>query len=337
MSNIKTILITGGAGFIGSNLCEFLIEKSYQIICIDNFDEFYPKEIKQKNIQNLLNNSFFNLIEGDIRDHDLLNTIFSRHKIDCVIHLAAKAGVRNSIDKPEEYFDVNLNGSICLLNIMKKHKVRNLIFASSSSVYGNKSGKLLETDSCNSPISPYAVTKRSFELLSKTYNINSKFNVINLRLFSIYGQNQRPDLVLFKFMNKILDNQPIEVFGNSHSTRDYTYIGDVLPAFHNSVLLLERNCINLFEIINVGNNRPVSLSELINRISETLNIEQVKIINRSYVQGDVMNTHADIKKAEKLLGYKPQTTIEEGVKIFSDWFKHHHYPNLNQLQSIYED
>ena len=185
MPKAETILVTGGAGFIGSNLCHFLIEKAYNVVCLDNFDGFYSEEIKQSNISDLLKNSLFEFVKGDIRDSVLLDDIFSKHKIDFVIHLAANAGVRNSISNPLEYFDVNVNGSICLLEAMRNHDVKNLVFSSSSSVYGNKNGRLVETEICDNQILPYAVSKRAVEMLNYNYHINSKFNIVNLRLFSV--------------------------------------------------------------------------------------------------------------------------------------------------------
>lgn len=321
MPKIETILVTGGAGFVGSNLCHFLIDKAFQVICLDNFDDFYSEEIKQNNLSDLQNNLLFELIKGDIRDSVLLDGVFSKHKIDFVIHLAAKAGVRNSISNPKEYFDVNVNGSICLLETMKKHNVKNLVFSSSSSVYGNKNGKLVETEICDNPISPYAVSKRSVELLNYNYHINSNFNVVNLRLFSVYGKNQRPDLVLHKFLSQILKNEPIEIYGNADSTRDYTYIDDVVNALFSSVELLKNTKKGIYEIINVGNNNPISLRQLIDFIKTATNKQDIEIIQRDFVKGEVNNTHADISKARKLLIYNPKISIEKGVFLFYEWYR----------------
>ena len=320
----ETILVTGGAGFIGSNLCQFLIEKSFKVVCLDNFDNFYSEEIKQSNICDLLKNPFFEFIKGDIRDNVLLDNIFSTHKIDFVVHLAAKAGVRNSISYPLEYFDVNVNGSICLLEAMRKHDVKNLVFSSSSSVYGDKNKKLVETDTCN-PISPYAVSKLAIEMLNYNYHVNSKFNVVNLRLFSVYGKNQRPDLVLYKFINLISNNQPIEIYGNADTTRDYTFIDDVLNAFYLSIEFLKSNGSNLYETINIGNDNPIPLRKLIDLIIKTTKQHNIKIIETKIVNGEVTNTHADINKAKKLLGFQPTVSIEEGIKLFFNWYRSKHF------------
>jgi len=321
MPKTETILVTGGAGFIGSNLCHFLIDKAFNVVCLDNFDDFYSEEIKRNNVKNLLNNQLFEFIKGDIRDSVLLDNVFSKHQIDFVIHLAAKAGDRNSIFNTQEYFDVNVNGSICLLETMRKHNVKNLVFSSSSSVYGNKNGKLLETENCDNPISPYAVSKRAVEMLNYNYHINSNFNVVNLRLFSVYGKNQRPDLVLYKFINLISNNQPIEIYGNADTTRDYTYIDDIVNAFISSIEFLKTSDSNVYEIINIGNDNPISLQQLIDLITKTTKRNDIKIVETKFVKGEVTNTHADIDKARRLLNYKPNITIDYGIKQFYEWFE----------------
>lgn len=315
-----TILVTGGAGFIGSNLCRFLLKKSFKVICIDNFDDFYPEEIKLENIDDLLNHPLFVLIRSDIRNKAALEDVFMKNEIDVVIHLAAKAGVRNSIVNPTAYFDVNVNGSICLFETMKKYHVKNIVFASSSSVYGNQFGKTTENDNCDNPISPYAISKRTVELLLHSYHINSGFNVINLRLFSVYGQNQRPDLVLYKFFNKILNNQPIEIYGNPNMMRDYTFIDDVVDAFNASIVLLKNTNQNIYEIINIGNDNPISLSNLIEKIKDALHKHDIQIIIKNPVEGDVQCTHANINRAKQILNYKPTVSILSGIKLFYKWF-----------------
>lgn len=328
MPKTETILVTGGAGFIGSNLCHFLIEKAYNVVCLDNFDGFYSEEIKQSNISDLLKNSLFEFIKGDIRDSVLLDDIFSKHKIDFVIHLAAKAGVRNSISNPQEYFDVNVNGSICLLEAMRNHDVKNLVFSSSSSVYGNKNGRIVETEICDNQISPYAVSKRAVEMLNYNYHINSKFNIVNLRLFSVYGKNQRPDLVLYKFINLISNNKPIEIYGNADTTRDYTYIDDIVTAFYSSIEFLKTNDSNIYETINIGNDNPISLRHLIDLIAKTTKRHDIKIIETEFVKGEVTNTHADIYKASRLLSFKPTVSIENGINLFYDWYVSKNQPIL---------
>lgn len=317
----KNILVTGGAGFIGSNLCHYLTKQNFNVLCLDNFDDFYSEEIKLNNIKSLLNEKSFKLIRGDVRDSKLLKTIFKNNKIETVIHLAAKAGVRNSILNPSEYFDINVNGTLTLLEAMSSNGVKNLVFASSSSVYGNQNGKLKETEKCNEQISPYAVSKKTAELLNYSYHVNFNMNVINLRLFSVYGKNQRPDLVIHKFFNQISQNKTIELYGNGETKRDYTYIDDVVQAFYNSVLYLENPKQNVYEIINIGNDKPISLNELLDCIKEVTQNDRIEVLNREIAKGDVETTHADIKKAKTLLNYNPSVSLNEGIKLFYDWFK----------------
>lgn len=317
----KNILITGGAGFIGSNLCHYLTKQNFIVLCLDNFDDFYSEEIKLNNIKSLLNEKSFTLIRGDIRDSKLLKTIFENNKIETVIHLAAKAGVRNSILNPSEYFDINVNGTLTLLEAMRCNGVKNLVFASSSSVYGNQNGKLKETEKCNEQISPYAVSKKTAELLNYSYHVNFKMNVINLRLFSVYGKNQRPDLAIHKFFNQISQDKPIEIYGNGETKRDYTYIDDVVEAFYNSVFYLEKTKQDIYEIINIGNDKPISLLKLLDYIKETIQTDKIEFVKKEIAKGDVETTHADIKKAKTLLNYNPSVSLNEGIKLFYDWFK----------------
>lgn len=321
MSNTKTILVTGGAGFIGSNLCDFLINKEITIVCLDNLDNFYSEEIKKNNIKHLIKNPLFKLIKGDVRNKVLLEEIFLKNKIDFVIHLAAKAGVRNSISTPIDYFDVNVNGTLILLEAMKSYGVKNLIFASSSSVYGNKNGNQNETESCNEQISPYAVSKKAAELLNYSYYVNFNINVINLRMFSVYGKNQRPDLVIHKFINQISKNEPIEIYGNIDTTRDYTHIDDIMSAFNSSIEFLKTSERNVYETINIGSSNPISLRQLIGIIEKTIKPQNIKIIENKFIKGEVTNTHADLNKAKKILNYKPTVSIEDGIKKFYNWYK----------------
>jgi UDP-glucuronate 4-epimerase len=308
MSKTKSILVTGGAGFIGSNLCHFLTKKNFNVLCLDNFDNFYSEEIKLNNIKSLLKEKLFTLIRGDIRDSKLLKTIFENNKIETVIHLAAKAGIRDSILNPSEYYDINVNGTLSLLEAMRSFGVKKLVFTSSSSVYGNKEGKMKESDACNKQISPYAVSKKTAELLNYSYHINFNMSVINLRLFSVYGKNQRPDLVIHKFFNQIFQNKPIEIYGNGKTKRDFTYIDDVVKAIYNTLLYLEKQQQCVYEIINIGSDNPISLEQLI-------------IIKTEFVKGEVTHTHADINKAIKLLNFNPSVSIEKGVNLFYDWYK----------------
>jgi len=315
----ETILITGGAGFIGSHLIEKLISIGYRVICIDNFDNFYARIKKENNIEKIRYSPEFCLIEGDIRDKKLIENIFSVNTISLVIHLAAKAGVRPSIHNPCEYFDVNVNGTLNLLETMKKFSVQKLIFASSSSIYGNNSKiPYSESDNVDFPISPYAASKKSGELLTYTYHHLYKFNVISLRFFTVYGPRQRPDLAIYKFFKNIKNKQPIDVYGDGSTSRDYTYIDDIVEGICGSIVFLNANS-KVHEIINLGNYNPICLSDLI-KLIEQITGKQFLINYVAMQPGDVILTHANIDKAQRLINYNPKNTIEEGLIKFNKWF-----------------
>ncbi len=315
-----TILITGGAGFIGSVTCRKLLRLKYNVISLDNFDDFYSKNVKKNNISEFHSNKNFIFSEGDIRNKDTLEEIFKENKIDIVIHFAAKTGVRPSIENPKTYIDTNIAGTQNILACMKRHNCKNLIFASSSSVYGNnKKVPFSETDNVDFPISPYAATKKSCELLTHTFHHLYNFNVLNLRFFTVYGPRQRPDLAIHKFFNKLYNNLPIEVYGDGNTGRDYTYIDDIVSGIISSIEYILQSKKIIYEIINLGNSKPVLLNELINNIEE---VTKKKVVRKEVPlqPGDVNLTYADIKKAKKKLGYNPKTSLKEGLLNFKNWY-----------------
>lgn len=313
---IKNYLVTGGAGFIGSHLVDSLLSEGNNVITIDNFDEFYSKEVKLKNIASALTFDTFQLIEADIRDKDVLDELFSNNHIDVVIHLAAKAGVRPSIENTVEYYDVNINGTLNILEAMKKFDVKNLIFASSSSVYGNnKKVPFAESDMVDYPISPYAATKKSGELLCHTYHYLYDFKINCLRFFTVYGPRQRPDLAIHKFSRMILNEETIPMFGDGTTKRDYTYIDDIIQGIKQAIENL-----NGFEVFNLGESRTIMLKELIALIEKEIG-KKASIEKLPLQPGDVEQTYADITKAKEMLGYNPQYQIEEGIKNFIEWLK----------------
>jgi UDP-glucuronate 4-epimerase len=319
---INTVLVTGGSGFIGSNLIDNLIQQNNRIICIDNFDDFYSKSIKLSNMQASLKSPLYTFIEGDIRNKELLEKIFQQHPIDLVVHLAAKAGVRPSIQDPANYFDVNVNGTLCLINAMNKHNVRKLVFSSSSSVYGNNVKiPYSEGDNVDFPISPYAASKKSCELLIHTFHHLNKLDVINLRFFTVYGPRQRPDLAINKFFKNIYAGQPIDVYGDGSTSRDYTFIEDIVQGIVHSINYLAQHE-DVYETINLGNNQPVKLIDLIASIEEVTS-RKFLIKHLPPQEGDVDHTYADIAKARKILSYNPTKTIKEGLLKFNEWYEGH--------------
>lgn len=317
---MKTYLITGGAGFIGSSLADDLLEKNNRVVVIDNFCDFYDPQIKENNIKNALKNDNYKLYRGDIRDKELLNKIFSENNIDIVVHLAAMAGVRPSIENPVLYQEVNCLGTQNILECMKEKRIMNLVMASSSSVYGNsKTVPFKETDIVDFAISPYAATKKANEVMTHVYHKLYNMNVIMLRFFTVYGPRQRPDLAINKFTRLMLEGKKIPMFGDGSTSRDYTYIGDIVDGIERSVNYCLNNS-NVYEILNLGNSSPVSLKEMINIIGKCLNV--VPDIEELPMQpGDVDRTYACIDKAKDMIGYNPQTPFEEGIKKFVKWYR----------------
>lgn len=311
----KRAIVTGGAGFIGSTLVENLLKNNWKVSVIDNFDTFYAKDIKEKNIAAFSANPDFELLEADIRDFDKLQKLLDK-SYDVIIHLAAKAGVRPSINDPGLYQSVNVMGTQNLLEICKLLDIKKFVFASSSSVYGvNPHVPWSEDDYVLKPISPYASSKISGELMGHVYAELYNIQFLALRLFTVYGPKQRPDLAIHKFAKKILRNEAIPVYGDGSTQRDYTFVDDIVSGFMSAIEYEKSN----YEIINLGNSRTVSLSEMITTIENVF--EKKAVIDRLPMQpGDVPKTYADISKAQKLLGYQASTTFEEGIRHFKQWY-----------------
>jgi UDP-glucuronate 4-epimerase len=312
---MSNILVTGGAGFIGSNLSEKLLELGHKTICLDNFDNFYDPLIKRKNILKAQLNPRYTLIEGDIRDEKLLDHVFTTFKIDTVVHIAALAGVRKSICNPLEYVDVDIKGTVNLLEKSRAYKVRKFIFASTSSVYGLNPTPFKEDDSITSPISPYAAAKHAGELFCHTYHMLYGTPIVCLRFFTVYGPRQRPEMAIHYFTRMIYEGKEISIFGDGLSSRDYTYIDDIVNGIIASINL---NC--TFEIFNLGNSNPIKLDYLVDLIERKLG----KSAHRVYFEmqsGDVEHTYADIEKSKAMLGYNPSVSIEEGMERFVEWYK----------------
>ena len=317
---MQTYLITGGAGFIGSSLSEELIKEGNKVVAIDNFCDFYNPTIKENNVKELIKNSNFKLYRNDIRDKEAVKRIFEENDIDIVMHLAAMAGVRPSIENPVLYQEVNCMGTQNILEEMKAHNVKNLVMASSSSVYGNcKEVPFKENMIVDFAISPYAATKKANEVMTHVYHKLFDMNVIMLRFFTVYGPKQRPDLAINKFTRLMLEGKEIPMFGDGSNSRDYTYISDIVDGIIRSINYVENNT-DVYEIINLGNSSPVTLKEMINTIAEVLNIEP-KINELPMQPGDVDRTYADVSKAKRLLGYEPKVPFKTGIENFVKWYK----------------
>jgi UDP-glucuronate 4-epimerase len=305
------ILVTGAAGFIGSTLVDYLLETGNHVSGIDNFDLFYDRTIKEKNIKNAVRNPDYHFNKGDIRDAEFIDSCLKKYKPDIIIHLAAKAGVRPSLVNPREYYDVNVSGTLNLLEAMRKNNLKKMIFASSSSVYGNNSKvPFCETDNVDYPISPYAASKKAGELLCYTYHHLYNFDIFCLRFFTVYGPRQRPDLAIHKFTRALLKDEIITLFGDGSSQRDYTHIDDIIQGIVRAVEKLKG-----FDIFNLGESTTISLINLVSLLERYTNKEAR--INYLPVQpGDANQTFADISKAREKLNYNPVVDIEIGLEKY---------------------
>jgi len=315
------ILVTGGAGFIGSHLCGRLIREGHRVVCLDNFDDFYNPEIKRRNIQEAIGEEQFELIEGDIRDIELIERIFREHSLDIVAHLAARAGVRPSIDYPKLYEEVNVQGTINLLEACREFGIKSFVFASSSSVYGgNSKVPFSEEDRVETPISPYSATKRAGELLCYTYHRLFDINITCLRYFTVYGPRQRPEMAIHKFTRLIDGNERVPMYGDGQSMRDYTYIDDIIDG---TLEAISRN--QGYEIYNLGEFHTTRLIDLIRMLEGTLGKKAI-IETLPEQKGDMPITYANIKKARKMLNYAPRVSMEEGIGRFVEWYRQQRFP-----------
>ncbi len=312
---MSKIVVTGAAGFIGSHLCEALVARGDYVVGFDSFDEFYDPAVKRRNLEGLVGRSNFEMIEGDIRDEVAVAEAFGGG-VDSVVHLAARAGVRPSIEQPLLYQDVNIRGTMVLLEACRAAGIRKFIFASSSSVYGNNDKvPFSESDNVDNPISPYAATKKAGELICHTYHSLYGIATSCLRFFTVYGPRQRPDLAIHKFMSLIDAGRPIPVFGDGSMMRDFTYIDDII----NGVVRSIDRCSG-YHIYNLGESQPVSLADLISLIEEAMG--RKAIIDRRPMQpGDVNRTFADVARAGAELGYQPATDMRTGLARFAAWFR----------------
>ena len=310
----KKVLVTGGAGFIGSHCCEALLGLGAEVTVIDNFNDFYDPAIKEANIAAIADR--ITLVRADIRDAGLLGKLFADGDFDAVFHIAARAGVRPSIDDPKLYFTTNIDGTFNLLDACRRHGVDRFIFASSSSVYGiNEKVPFAESDPIIRTISPYAATKIAGEQICSNYSHLFGIHCACLRFFTVYGPRQRPDLAISKFTTAIREGKPIEQYGDGSTARDYTYVDDIVGGIIASAIYTDTSP---FEIFNLGGSATTTLSELIAIIEEVL-AKKAEIILRPDQPGDVPRTYADVSKAKEILGYEAHTPIREGIVKYAEW------------------
>ena len=309
------ILVTGGAGFIGSNLCDHLLADGHSVVALDNFDNYYDPVIKESNIQSALRSPNYRVVRQNVEDRDQVMSIFKAKQFDLVIHLAARAGVRPSIERPSDYMATNVLGTTNILEAMAKYGPKKLIFASSSSVYGNCKAEVFTEDlKITEPISPYAASKSACEQICYTFSHLYGINVVCLRFFTVYGPRQRPDLAIHKFVNRIETDQPIEMYGDGSTMRDYTFVNDIVAGIRGAIAYDKPP----YEIINLGGGEPITLKRMIQTIETALG-KKANIRQLPMQPGDVIKTICGWQKAHDLLGYAPSTKFEDGIRNFITW------------------
>jgi len=310
-----TVLITGAAGFIGSHLVARMLCLGYRVVGLDNFDDFYSPAIKRKNIESIEGEDSFVLIEGDVRDTSLLRRVFSANRIKVVVHLAARAGVRPSLEQPILYEDNNVGGTVTVLEMSRAHGVKQFVFASSSSVYGINSKAPFDEAQIPDPISPYAASKASAELFCHTYSHLYGLPVVVLRLFTVYGPRQRPEMAIHRFVSMVDRGEEVILFGDGTTKRDFTYIDDIISGFEAALSWQG----NTFGVFNLGRGNAVDLVYLMNLIEGALG-KKARVRRVAAQQGEVPLTLANISKARSMLGYQPKISVEEGVPLFVKWY-----------------
>ncbi|HET7691491.1 MAG TPA: NAD-dependent epimerase/dehydratase family protein [Gemmatimonadota bacterium] len=316
---MRRVLVTGAAGFIGSWLTERLLERGVEVVGFDNFDPFYDRALKERNLETARGTSAFRLVEGDLRNRSDVSPLFSDGGFDAVMHLAAKAGVRPSLADPAAYYETNLIGTSNLLEVMREAGCLRLVFASSSSVYGNsRKVPFHEDDRVDAPISPYAATKKAGEELCHVYHAVHGFSVLALRFFTAYGPRQRPEMAIHAFTRRLFAGEPIPVFGDGSMERDFTYIDDVVDGVVSALDYVLRS--QTFEIVNLGESEPIRLSRLVSALERATGREAT-IDRRPVPPGDVDRTFADVSRARRLLGYDPHVGIDEGLRRFVEWYR----------------
>ena len=311
---MSTFLITGAAGFIGSHLAERLLAQGHVVVGLDNFDAFYDPSVKRSNLEHASQNANFTLVEGDIRDGDLVTRTLRDSRVDTVIHLAARAGVRPSIEEPLLYEDVNVRGTLAVLQAMRETGVKRMLFASSSSVYGNRERvPFAETDSVDHPVSPYAATKKAGELLAYTFSHLYGMNIWCLRFFTVYGPRQRPEMAIAKFLRAARNGAAVTVFGDGSMRRDFTYIDDIIDGVTRAL-----DHIDGYEIVNIGGAHSYPLTQLLDVIEDVTGVN-LERRHEPVPAGDVKQTVADTRRARDLFGYEPKWSLNDGIRAQWEW------------------
>ena len=312
------ILLTGAAGFIGSNLCEALLKRGDHVVAVDSFDPYYDREIKERNISGLRGQNGFNFVEMDLREKAGVRALLDEG-FDVVVHLAGRGGVRRSIQEPESYLELNYLATLRLLEAMKETSQKKIVFASTSSIYGDRSKvPFREEERADWPISPYSATKKACETMLFTYHHLYDFQVYALRFFTVYGPRQRPDMAIYKLVRSIVSEETFERYGDGKTERDYTYVDDIVAGV---IRAAER--VAGYEIINIGGSNTVQLQRLISLAEEIIGKKAV-IIEKPLPEGDVYRTYADVSKAANLIDFEPKVRIEKGLEKFVKWYLKEH-------------
>ena len=313
--------MTGGAGFIGSHVCERLVARGDSVVIVDSFDPFYSPATKRSNIASLMSGDRVRVIEADIADFEALDNTTRDENVDAIVHLAARAGVRPSLERPLDYARTNVEGTVSLLELARQRGIRPFVFGSSSSVYGDSTpAPFVESEPASDPISPYAATKRAGELLCHSHAHLFGLSVICLRLFTVYGPRQRPDLAIHKFATLMREGRPIPFYGDGSTERDYTYVGDIVQGIERALDWAMAAPSGAFEIVNLGESQTTSLSQLVSLLAHALGAEP-ELDRQPSQPGDVQRTFASVDKARALLGYDPGTSMEQGIAKFVEWFR----------------
>ncbi len=315
----EPVLVTGGAGFIGSHVAERLVQRGERVVLFDNFDPYYPETAKRANIEWLLRSDLVSLVTGDVRDRDALRAAIRDHGVRRVVHLAARPGVRPSLEAPEPYLDINVGGTLSLLAACRDHGVRKVVFASSSSVYGGSSGPADEETTPCRPLSPYGASKVAGEALCSSFAASAGLDIVALRFFTVYGPRQRPDMAINRFTRMIADGEEVPVYGDGSSQRDYTFVSDVIDG----VVAAIDAPLSGYTALNLGRGEPVVLRDLLTAI-ETEVGREARLRYLPEQTGDPQSTCADISRARALLGYEPSIAVADGVRLYTQWYRERH-------------